>query len=85
MAPITGPFFMSSGGPDLSGFTSAAAQLGVKPVQAPTMLSAFSGWFKGPYGKNEQIKLVRANMDDFRRVWSGHEWIGCGLHEQSVL
>lgn len=85
MAPLTGPFFMSSGGPDLSSFAFTAAKFGVQPVQAATVFSAFSGWFKGSDGKNEQIKLIRANVNDFCRVRGGHEWIGCGFLEWSVL
>jgi hypothetical protein len=49
------------------------------------MLTALSGGLKGSNGKDEQIKLIRADMNHFRGHLAGHEWIACGFLEWSVL
>jgi hypothetical protein len=56
---------MSSGGPNLGLFVSAAAKFGVKPVQAATMFTTFSGGLKGSESKDNQINFIRAEMNDF--------------------
>ena len=49
------------------------------------MLTAFRSGFKGSNGKNEQIKLIRAEVNGFSGRRISHEWAACGFREWPVL
>jgi len=49
------------------------------------MFTAFIGGLKGSNSKNEQIKLVGADMNHFCGRWVGHEWAACSFLEWPVL